>query len=66
MDNNNCIITELEDGEFVGIDIFEVSEVPDISILVKDSSEETGFSQKLKKEFETLLTEFFFRMQTRF
>ncbi len=60
MDNDNCIITELEDGEFVGIDIFEVSEVPDISILVKDSSEETGFSQKIKKEFETLLTEFFF------
>lgn len=60
MDNDNCIITELEDGEFVGIDVFEINEVPDISILVKDPSEERGFSQKLKKEFETLLTEFFF------
>src|SRR5699024_5244822 len=37
-----------------------IKEIPDISILVKEPSEEKEFSQKNKKEFETLLTEFFF------
>ena len=60
MEDNNCIITELENGEFNGIDIFEIKDIPDISILVKEQSEERGFAQKHKKEFETLLTEFFF------
>ena len=32
----NCLITELESGEFNAMDIIEVTEVPDISILVKD------------------------------
>ena len=60
MESNRCLITELADGEFNGIDIFEIKEIPDISILVKEPSEEKEFSQKNKKEFETLLTEFFF------
>lgn len=54
------VITELENGEFNGIDIIEISEIPDISILVKDGAEDKGFVQKHKKEFETLITEFFF------
>ena len=60
MKNNGCIITELADGEFNGIDIFEINEIPDISILIRESSEEKDFSQRHKKEFETMLTEFFF------
>ena len=56
----NCLITELESGEFNAMDIIEVTEVPDISILVKDISEEREYVQKNKKDFETLLTEFFF------
>ena len=60
MKNNGCIITELVDGEFNGIDIFEINEIPDISILIRESSEEKDFSQRHKKEFETMLTEFFF------
>ena len=60
MKSNGCIITELADGEFNGIDIFEINEIPDISILVRDSSEEKDFAPKHKKEFETMLTEFFF------
>ena len=54
------IITELENGEFNGIDIMEIFEIPDISILAKESSEVKEFVQKHKKEFETLITEFFF------
>ena len=53
MKNNGCIITELADGEFNGIDIFEINEIPDISILIRESSEEKDFSQRHKKEFET-------------
>ena len=60
MEDNNYIITELESGEFNGIDVFEVSEIPDISILINENYNENNFSQKHKKEFETLLTEFFF------
>ncbi len=56
----NCLITELESGEFNAMDIIEVTEVPDISILVKDISEEKEYVQKNKKDFETLVTEFFF------
>ena len=56
----NCLITELENGEFNGVDILEVAEIPDISILTKDTFEEKSFVQKHKKEFETLITEFFF------
>lgn len=53
-------ITELENGEFNGIDILEVTEIPDVSILVNNASEEISFVQKHKKQFETLITEFFF------
>ena len=60
MENMDSIITELEDGEYNGIDIIEISEIPDISILTKDSNEEKEYIQKHKKEFETMLTEFFF------
>ncbi|MCI9286681.1 MAG: ATP-binding protein [Clostridia bacterium] len=54
------LITELESGEFNGIHILEITEVPDISILVKDGLENKEFSKKHKKEFESLITEFFF------
>lgn len=60
------LITELENGEFNGIDIFEITEVPDISILVKDGIEEKEFSRKNKKEFEALITEFFFGCKQEF
>ena len=59
MENDDIIVTELENGEFNGLDIFEIQEIPDISILIKDANEEKTFVKKHKKEFETMLTEFF-------
>ena len=54
------LITELENGEFNGMDILEITDIPDISILTTEGRENREFSQKHKKEFETLITEFFF------
>ena len=56
----NCIITELEDGEFNGLDLIEIYEIPDISILVKNSIEEKEYIQRHKKAVETLLNEIYF------
>ena len=56
----SCIINELENGEFNGIDIFEITEIPDISILINNLSDEKNYILKHKKQFETLITEFFF------
>ena len=54
------LITELENGEFNGMDILEITDIPDISILTAEGTENREFCQKHKKEFETLITEFFF------
>lgn len=56
----NCIITELADGEFNGLDLIEIYEIPDISILVKNSIEEKEYIQRHKKAVETLLNEIYF------
>ena len=66
MEDSKCIITELENEEYNGIDIIEITEIPDISILAKDTTEEREYVQKHKKEFETLLTEFFFECKQDF
>lgn len=52
----NCIIKELENGEFNGIDIFQVSAVPDITIL---NNNEYECNLKNKKTFEEIITEFY-------
>ena len=51
----SCIINELENGEFNGIDIFEITEIPDISILINNLSDEKNYILKHKKQFETLV-----------
>ena len=57
---NEIIIKELENNDFLGMDIFEISEIPDISILIKETDSEKDFVLKHKKEFETIISEFFF------
>ena len=54
------IITELQENEFLGMDIFEICEIPDISILIKETENENDYVLKHKKEFETIISEFFF------
>ena len=62
----NVIITELENGEYTGIDILEITEIPDISILINDASNEKEYIIKHKKQFETMITEFFFGCKSDF
>lgn len=54
------LITELENGEFNGMDIIEIVDIPDISILSSEVLENKEYAKKHKKEFESLITEFFF------
>lgn len=54
------LITELENGEFNGMDIIEIADIPDISILSSEVLENKEYAKKHKKEFESLITEFFF------
>ncbi len=63
---DNCLINELANGEFNGMDIFEISEIPDISILLDNSMDENNYVLKHKKQFETLITEFFFGCKSDF
>ena len=56
--NNECIITELEDGEYIGTDIIEVFEIPDIPIL-NVNLDELETTKKVKNSFKELLSEFF-------
>lgn len=62
----NCIITELENGEYTGTDILEITEIPDISILINDTTDEKEYVLKHKKQFETMITEFFFGCKSDF
>ena len=55
-----CMITELEDGGYVGQTIYEIKQIPDITILISEEDIEQEYAEKHKKEFETLLTEIYY------
>ena len=53
---DSCILSELNDG-YIGIDILEISSIPDISIL--GNIKEDDCVNNIKKSFEKLLSEFY-------
>lgn len=64
MEEENILFTQLEDDEYIGTSIYEVIQIPDISILVKDDEDSYGI--KHKKQFETLLTEIYYNCKQNF
>ena len=64
MEDEKILFSQLEDDEYIGTSVYEVKEIPDISIITKDPQEE--YSIKHKKQFESLLTEIYYNCKQNF
>ncbi len=66
MEENKYIFTQLEDNSYVGLTIYEVKQIPDITILIPTDENEQDYSLANKKEFESLLTEIYYNCKNNF
>ena len=64
MEDEKILFSQLEDDEYIGTSVYEIKEIPDISIMTKDPQEE--YSIKHKKQFESLLTEIYYNCKQNF
>ena len=54
---NLCKIVELNSGEFIGVQVIELTRIPDISILKNEYIQGTNIEEEYRNVFGALLTE---------